>query len=651
MLTLLAACLFNEVAVMTSSPQEMQLSRTLPRTRSIRVPFITAFVLAVLIPALIISILTAVVGIQNDLDQIGEQLRSIATLKEAQIDLWLDSLLTEAARITQETDVLLLSRQALPNSPFPTRREQAAADLQALFETRAEESQQFDTLFLVDLTGTVILGTGEVAVGTSLADLPVFSETPGVPYIRPAVYDPNRGHTDVHTFYPIFDRGELLAVLGATTPLTQIDPILTERAGMGESGETYLVDTNQALLTTSRFENYGIGTTRVNTEGVIATLVGQSSGTGRYADYRGVPIVGYYEWLPRLGVVLLAEKDQAEVLAPTYLTIAGNTVITLVAVVVVVLVGLYFVERRITRPIAHLSETAQQIADGNYQLRVDIDRDDEIGVLARTFNTMTENIQARTQDLIRANALAQESARLKSQFLSTMSHELRTPLNAVIGFTTIMLQGMSGQIDDRAKHMLQRIAANGQRLLQLIDDVLNIAKIESGRMELANEPFDPRALAYKLQSQLGMLADQKGLTFNVEVSDNVPRLLYGDEARVNQIVTNLLGNAFKFTEQGEVKLSMDWENDAWVVRVSDTGIGIPPHAHSLIFEAFRQLDGSSRRVYGGSGLGLAIVRNLTTMMEGNITVDSALGRGSTFTVTLPLPVSNPTEAGSVLATA
>lgn len=636
---------------MTSSPQELRASRALTRTRSIRVPFIAAFVLAVLIPALIISILTAVVGIQNDLDQTGEQLRSIATLKQAQIDLWLDGLLTEAARLTQETDVLLLSRQALPNSPFPTRREQAAADLQRLLSDRAESSQQFDSLFLVDLTGTVILGSNDFHMGTSLAELPPFSDAAGVPYVRPAVYDQEKGHTDVQTFYPIFDRGELLAVLGATTPLDQLEPILTERAGMGESGETYLVDTNQSLLSSSRFANYDIGTTRVSTEGVIATLVGHASGTGRYNDYRGVPVVGYYEWLPRLGVVLLAEKDQAEVLAPTYLTIAGNTIITIIAVAVVVLGGLWFVERRIIRPIAELSTNAQQIAEGNYQLRVTVERDDEIGLLARTFNLMTENIQARTQDLIRANALAQESARLKSQFLSTMSHELRTPLNAVIGFTTIMLQGMSGQIDDRAKHMLQRIAANGQRLLQLIDDVLNIAKIESGRMELANDPFDPRALAYKLQSQLGMLADQKGLTFSIEIGEDVPRLLYGDEARVSQILTNLLGNAFKFTEQGEVKLSMDWENNAWVVRVSDTGVGIPPHAHNLIFEAFRQLDGSSRRVYGGSGLGLAIVRNLATMMEGTVTLDSALGRGSTFTVVLPLPVSNPAEAAPVLATA
>jgi signal transduction histidine kinase len=636
---------------MTSSPQEMRLSRALPRTRSIRVPIIAAFVLAVLIPALIISILTALVGIQNDLDQTAEQLRSIATLKQAQVDLWLDGLLSEAARITQETDVLLLSRQALPNSPFPTRREQAATDLRALFDDRAEASQQFDSLFLIDLTGTVILGTDEFLMGTSLAELPAFSSAPGVPYVRPAIYNTEAGHTDVQTFYPIFDRGELLAVLGTTTPLSQLDPILTERAGMGETGETYLVDTNQALLTTSRFENYSVGTTRVGSEGVVATLVGKASGTGRYNDYRGTPVVGYYTWLPRLGVVMLAEKDQAEVLAPTYVTIAGNTLITVVAVAVVVLAGLWFVERRITRPISQLSSTAQQIADGNYQLRVDVERDDEIGTLAKTFNVMTENIQARTQDLIRANALAQESARLKSQFLSTMSHELRTPLNAVIGFTSIMLQGMSGQIDDRAKHMLQRISANGQRLLQLIDDVLNIAKIESGRMELASDPFDPRALAYKLQSQLGMLADQKGLNFTIEVADDVPRLLYGDEARVSQIFTNLLGNAFKFTEQGEVKLSMDWDNHAWVIRVSDTGVGIPPHAHSLIFEAFRQLDGSSRRVYGGSGLGLAIVRNLTTMMEGTVTVDSALGRGSTFTVTLPLPVSNPAEAAPVLATA
>lgn len=636
---------------MTVSIQEVRPLRVLPRARSIRVPFVTAFVLAVLIPTVLISIVTGVVGVQNGLNQTAEQLASIATLKEAQINLWIDGVLAEVARTTQETDVLLLSRQALPNSPFPTRREQAADELRVLFDLRVETSQQYDTLFLLDLTGNVILGTDDGMAGQSYSDLPIFTSASGAPYVQPPVYDPSLGNTYVVMFYPIFDRGELLAVLGATTPLTQLDPIMTERAGMGATGETYLVDSNQLLITPSRFDGYAVGQTRVSSEGVMAGLVGQNSGTGRYTDYRGEAIVGYYTWLPRLGVVMLAEQDQAEVLAPTYLTILGSAIVTIVAVGVAVVGGLWFVEQRITQPIAQLSSTAQQIAEGNYQLRVDINRDDEIGVLAATFNRMSENIQTRTQDLIRANALAQESARLKSQFLSTMSHELRTPLNAVLGFTTIMLQGMSGQIDDRAKHMLQRIAANGQRLLQLIDDVLNIAKIESGRMELSNEAFDPRALAFKLQSQLGLLAEQKGLDFTVEVSDDIPRILYGDEARISQVVTNLLGNAFKFTERGEVKLAMDWDDDKWVIQVSDTGIGIPPHAHNLIFEAFRQLDGSSRRVYGGSGLGLAIVRNLVTMMEGSVTVDSALGRGSTFTITLPLPVSNQSESGQVLATA
>jgi signal transduction histidine kinase len=171
-----------------------------------------------------------------------------------------------------------------------------------------------------------------------------------------------------------------------------------------------------------------------------------------------------------------------------------------------------------------------------------------------------------------------------------------------------------------------------------------IAKIEAGRLELASEPFDPRILASKLQTQLGGLADQKGLAFPVEISEGVPDTLYGDEGRVSQIITNLLSNAFKFTHHGEVRLSMDWKDDNWIIKVSDTGIGIPPHATSIIFEAFRQVDGTSRRVYGGSGLGLAIVRNLCTMMNGSIRVESALGKGSSFIVTLPLPTTDPTES-------
>jgi signal transduction histidine kinase len=249
---------------------------------------------------------------------------------------------------------------------------------------------------------------------------------------------------------------------------------------------------------------------------------------------------------------------------------------------------------------------------------------------------MAERVETRTRELVTANALAKESTRLKSEFMATMSHELRTPLNAMIGFSGILLEGMGGEMDAEAVHMVERIDSNSKRLLGLINDVLDIAKIEAGRMEMVYTPVEPQTLARQWKNQMSVLAERKNLDFEIVTANALPPQIYADQERLSQVVINLLANAFKFTEKGCVKLTMRPEGASFVLEVSDTGIGIPPHALNYIFDEFRQLDGSSRRAYGGSGLGLAIVRNLCRMMDGSIRVVSTVGQGSTFIVTLPL---------------
>jgi signal transduction histidine kinase len=222
-----------------------------------------------------------------------------------------------------------------------------------------------------------------------------------------------------------------------------------------------------------------------------------------------------------------------------------------------------------------------------------------------------------------------------------MSHELRTPLNAMIGFTELMLAGVAGPMTDKQKHQLGRVHANSLRLLSLIDDVLDLSRIEAGRVDIQEEPFSPREMVSKVAAQTSSLAERKALRFVQKIDEGMPQTMLGDQARIEQVILNLLSNAFKFTSQGEVELAVKPvpESQQWVLTVRDTGVGIPPHAQEYIFEEFRQVDGSSRRVYGGSGLGLAICRNLCRLMDGDIRVQSALGEGSTFTVTLPLKLS------------
>jgi PAS domain S-box-containing protein len=258
---------------------------------------------------------------------------------------------------------------------------------------------------------------------------------------------------------------------------------------------------------------------------------------------------------------------------------------------------------------------------------------------AEQIRIQNEALARSNRELVEAQQKAEESSRLKSEFLATMSHELRTPLNSIIGYADFMLTGLPGKLGEKQEDYLKRIMANGERLLALINDILDIAKIEAARLELACEPFSPAELSEGVQSRMQSLADQKGLRFETQLDPSLPPQLKGDVRRLEQILVNLIDNAIRFTETGRVDVHIEKAGDtSWTMSVVDTGVGIPPHALDFIFDEFRQVDGSPQREKGGTGLGLAIVRKLTTLMGGLVHVQSEVGKGSTFTVQLPLQI-------------
>lgn len=255
-----------------------------------------------------------------------------------------------------------------------------------------------------------------------------------------------------------------------------------------------------------------------------------------------------------------------------------------------------------------------------------------------------ERIRAQNQTLIktnealeRAQKAATEANRLKTEFLATMSHELRTPLNAIIGFSDLMMGGVTGELNERQVDYINRILNNSERLLALINDILDVAKIEAGRLEIVEAPFSPSGLVKRIQSQLQSIAEAKKLTFKTYLDADLPERLIGDEHRLEQILTNLVSNAIRFTETGSVEVRLARAGDeAWMIHVKDTGVGIPAHALEYIFDEFRQVDGSTQREHGGTGLGLAVVKKLALLMNGKVSVESEVGRGSVFTIRLPL---------------
>jgi signal transduction histidine kinase len=231
---------------------------------------------------------------------------------------------------------------------------------------------------------------------------------------------------------------------------------------------------------------------------------------------------------------------------------------------------------------------------------------------------------------------AEEADKTKSQFLANMSHELRTPLNAIIGYSEAMLGGMAGEFTVQQKKLLGHIQHNSRRLLALINDILDLSKIESGSIELYLAPMSPRKVIHDTSESLRSLVVEKGIYLELNFSQDVPELILGDANKLQQIVVNLVSNAIKFTEMGGVKIDVSaTNNNRWQFRVQDTGIGIPAGALNSIFEPFRQVDSTNTRKYKGTGLGLSITKHLVEKMEGTIEVVSEPGKGSTFTIELP----------------
>jgi signal transduction histidine kinase len=229
------------------------------------------------------------------------------------------------------------------------------------------------------------------------------------------------------------------------------------------------------------------------------------------------------------------------------------------------------------------------------------------------------------------------ASRHKSQFLANMSHELRTPLNAILGYTELMVDGIYGDLPQKAADVMRRIDRSGKHLLGLINDVLDLSKIEAGQLELTLADYSMQEIVHAVVTQVEALASEKGLTLHVSVALGLPAGR-GDERRLAQVLLNLVGNAIKFTDVGAVRIAAYPDGDAFVVAVSDTGPGIAEADRQRIFEEFQQADSSSTRKKGGTGLGLSIAKRIVELHGGRIWVESAVGRGSTFSFRIPVRV-------------
>jgi hypothetical protein len=310
----------------------------------------------------------------------------------------------------------------------------------------------------------------------------------------------------------------------------------------------------------------------------------------------------------------------------------------------------FLLSNDIKKEIVLLKEGAMKIADGNYGEKIGLESENELGQLAAAFNTMSQRLletmkglEQRNIELLSANEEAEkarESAlaatRLKSAFLANMSHEILTPLTAVMGFADLLLDT---DLDEDQIDYVKTIIRSGEALLSLIDNILDFSKVEAGLLTFEQIDFDPKLLAYEVCNMIRPRIGPKPIELLCRIGDNIPSMVRGDAKRSRQVLLNLLDNAVKFTESGEIELRLDMEKEGeggksvkLHAAVRDTGIGIPEDKLDIIFDSFRQADPSSTRKYGGTGLGLAICRQIVNLAHGELWVESEVGQGSTFHV-------------------
>ena len=440
----------------------------------------------------------------------------------------------------------------------------------------------------------------------------------------------------------MIERGGGVAI--AQLDLTTVRELVSNSVKLGGTSLAYVVDSRGIAIAYPNPAVVSRATDFSHLSQVHLAITGAAPQAVTAKDLHGRQVLTAYSTVAPLGWHVFVEQSAAEAFAPLYQSVAVSGLLLLLALIPALLASLFFA-RRMVRPIESLRNAATHIGSGALEQNISIQTGDELEELADSFNRMTrqlrdsynnleQQVADRTRALAEANRQLEAASRHKSDFLASMSHELRTPLNAVIGFSEVLLERMFGDVNQKQEEYLQDILSSGRHLLSLINDILDIAKVEAGHLELQLAPVDLRLVLGDAVSIVRETAVRRGISLELRIGDRVTTMV-ADERRLKQTLFNLLSNALKFSPRGG-RVTLEAQHLGTSVRfsVSDTGEGILPEDRERIFEEFEQAN--TRKAVEGTGLGLALAKRFVELHGGRIWVESVVGSGSTFSFTLPM---------------
>lgn len=613
-----------------------------PFNTSLKTRLTALFLIVSLVPLNIIIYIT-LVNTENSLkDRVFEQLKTTVSGRAATLELLIKLRIQQIQTIASTFIVQEYMNYFENKINDPSDNSELEKTLTSNLEKVLSRFQDitggqtgFFDFKLIGDNGKVYYSTDQSLVGKDFSENPRFRQAIlGESFLEYEFDKVNNAPLMVVTV-PItsFDSAEQIGVIIATMGTTTTNSITTNREGLGETGEIILIDKDGTIMTKSRFiedAEFKIKATTLAFQKCAQNIEIVDS----FKDYRGVLVLEASNCFPQ-GWTMIAKIDQTEALAPVD-NLRNITYTVLIISVLIVGIIAYLMSRSISKPILELKNVAHIISKGNFAVKANEDYKDEIGELGRSFNNMIESIKLNEELRVETETL-RKTSKEKEEFAAMISHELKTPLVPIQGYSELLLKGRLGELNEMQKKSAKTIFDNAARLSRLIQDILDVRKMELGRLNLDIRNANAKEIIGQCLTAFKTTAQSKNITL-VDNSQDIP--IQCDPERIIQVLNNLLSNAFKFVpqENGKIELGAKTDNHSVIFSVKDNGIGIPKDKQDSLFKKFYQVDTTLGRKAGGSGLGLVICKGIIESHKGKIWIESEPGKGTIIYFSIPMEV-------------